>query len=244
MLYRWPCALNICTDNNRRVKPGPYSEAGAIDSRSVLGLAARRIVAVGGFVVRRFAVRRFAVRWSLVRRFGVRRLERAGGHGLGGGLDAHVRGARIALGGVGGEVGGGLGGDLEEGAVARDADGADLAPRDGAAAANQRQDPVGLGAILGAEVDLEQHHLARRRRRARRRHRLDVDRRERLAGRPLGERAIDQRGDDGGRVVLGEELRGQHARGVARRRGGGGAQLDAHALAIVRRDRGGARRGG
>src|SRR5581483_7967567 len=99
MLYRWPCALNICTDNNRRVKPGPYSEAGAIDSRSVLGLAARRIVAVGGFVVRR--------------------LERADGHRLGGGLDAHIRGARIALGGIGGEVGDGLNGDLEEDAIAR-----------------------------------------------------------------------------------------------------------------------------
>ncbi|HEX9101627.1 MAG TPA: hypothetical protein VF997_05455, partial [Polyangia bacterium] len=133
--------------------------------------------------------------------------------------------ARIALGRVGRELVGDAARDLEVGPVARDADGADLAARDAAAPADQRQDPVGLGAILGAEVDLERHHLAvggaapaRRRRLAVRRggprvgmrggRRAQLDAGQFLARRPPRQRALDEQRHHGDGVVIGDELLG------------------------------------
>jgi len=60
-----------------------------------------------------------------------------------------------------GEVVGGLCRDLELTGLRADADGADLATRDAAPPANQRQQPTGLRLLARPQVDLEEHRGAR-----------------------------------------------------------------------------------
>src|SRR6185312_12282957 len=59
------------------------------------------------------------------------------------------------------EFRGGVAGDLEGGLVGTDPDGADLAPGDTAAAADERQHPARIGVVLRADVHAKEDRLLR-----------------------------------------------------------------------------------
>jgi hypothetical protein len=75
--------------------------------------------------------------------------------------DADVGRAWVALPGGEGELVRGLARDLELTGLRAHANGADLAPRDAAAPADEGQQPAGLGLLAAAEVDLEEDGRAR-----------------------------------------------------------------------------------